>query len=334
MKNLFTSILLLFCIQQSFACDMCTLFDYGNLSNQTLFRLDYRQRFYKGYNQKMATDFGSTNTARQGIAAHGSIPGQENIYMNHPDDYEFFSQYNFSFTYNHKKKWNLIANLPYVVNRDFYGFVIPTIGSPTTELKKYQGIGDLSLGANRIFLKEKEKYSHIFKLGANIYLPTGKNNVRDILYDNVTMQPGRGIYATEIGANYTFQNIGLWGISLNSLTYLPFERQGLQNSYVYNFAKSTSLDAQCYKIFNGNIKKVINGGLKSEVKGKERINQFTIENSGNIQIAANIGATIQVRSLVLMANYELPFYQKLNGLQLKTKRSLSVSAIVYLKSGK
>ena len=161
-KNSVLAIILLLGLAAS-ACDFCSLLDYGNINNQTSFRIDYKYRMFSGYNQDIPS-IGTGSNSRQGIAFHRGIPGQTKTYINHKYDYELYRMINLGFVYNHKEHLNLIVNLPYLTNVDHYGLVIPDIGSGQSETIKYKGFGDLNLGVQKIIIREKEIIKHTIKL--------------------------------------------------------------------------------------------------------------------------------------------------------------------------
>ena len=223
-KIIFIKLLLSY--QLLLSCDFCSLLDYGNLNNQTSFRLDYKFRLFKGYNQTINPYTGSKIVARNGVL-HKTLPGSEKAYINSTKDYEAYRLVNLGFVYNHKKNTNYMINLPYLSNTDFYGLVIPSIGAAVSEKKQYTGFGDLNIGIQKIASKEYKQWKHTIKLGFLLFLPTGKYNEEELFSGNIHMLPGRSIYATELSANYTFENSGNWGLNWVSNYYIPFKKMYL-----------------------------------------------------------------------------------------------------------
>lgn len=333
LKNKWVGALLIAC-NTSFACDFCSLLDYGNLTNQTSVRLDYKFRNYSGYNGDIGFNQLSSATARQGIGLHRAIPGVDKTYINHPDDYERYIEYNLGFIYNRNNKTNYVLNIPYVQNTDYYGLVIPDIGPGTAEKNEYSGFGDMKVGIQKIYTKEKETFKHTFKLSGLLNLPTGKYQVNDLFGENIHMQPGRSIYAADLGANYTFENLGLWGFYVNSNLYLPFKNNAFRRTYSYTFAKVLKTNLQVFKTFEGELKKVLFLGLSHEYRGQEYVNNYEIYDTGAQLLAASLGTTLKYKRTLITANYEIPLVQKLNGLQLKTNRAFNISCMWYLPNKK
>lgn len=332
-KNSLLLVLLVFFSKIAFACDFCSLLDYGNLNNQTSFRIDYKFRKFQGYNQDI--NFGQNlGNARQGVGLHRALPGVQKTYINHTEDYELFTELNFGFVYNHKGRTNFVLNIPYVRNIDYYGLVIPEIGAGESEKYFYSGIGDISTGIQKIFSKEKDIFKHTFKLSGLIHLPTGASKLSDLFGENIHMQPSRSIYAGDLGFFYTFENLGVWGFVVNSSVYLPFNKNPYRDNYTYLFANSTKEDIQAFKIFEGKLKKIIFLGLKHEYSSKEFINNYELYNTGYQNFFTSLGFTLKSKNILLSASYDLPISQNLNGLQLQTKNSYGISVIHYLPNKK
>ena len=327
--------LLAFTIQAN-ACDFCTMLDYGNINNKSFVRFDYRFARYKNYNQSLVSPLSGTSVAaRQGIAAHRGIPGSDKVYLNSEDDYEQFVSANLLFNYMVKEKYNLTINIPYMFNTDYYGKIIQDIGAPISETNKFSGLGDISVGIQRVFTVEKEKMKHTFKLGGNLFLPTGKYEVTDIFNDNLHMQPGRSIYAMDFMGSYNIEEVGFWGVNTVLYHYKPFNKQSFgNNSYSYEYSKKYAFDVNWYKIFLGKLQKAVVLGVKNEVNSTEYINGYEIEDTGYYMLYGNIAATVTKNRFLVKAETNLPIFQSLNGLQLKNQAKFNLSVMYYLSSPK
>jgi hypothetical protein len=323
-----------FLAAKSWACDFCTLLDFGSINNQTSIRLDYRMRTFKGYNQPINSYTGVGNTSGDGSNLHKSLPGIDKTYINDASDYERYRLLNLGLIYNHRGRLNFVLNVPYKSNTDYYGLVIPTIGAAYYEKNVFKGLGDVNIGLQKIIVKSGDLWKQTFKLGALLYLPTGKYQANDLFSVNVHMQPGRSIYGSEFSANYTLENEGIWGLNINSMFYKPNQNAQLSKAFVYQYAKQFALDAQVFKVFNGEIKKMILGGVKTEWSTFEYINKYKIEDSGYQLMMFTSSFTLKYKQNVLMATADLPVYGVYNGLQLKSKIATSVSVIHYLDKEK
>lgn len=311
------------------------MLDYGNIGNKSFIKLDYRLASFRGYNQTLASPFSGVSTARQGISPHRGIPGGVQTYLNSEDDYEQYSSYSLSFNYAIKEKYNLSISVPYLINVDYYGKVIQDIGPPTQEKESYNGLGDISLGVQRIFTIEKDPMKHTFKLGANLYLPTGKYDVSDILSDNIHMQPGRSVYAMDLLGSYNLEEVGFWGLNVMANYYTPFNEQSFGNkTYTYDFGNKFSIDVNWYKIFLGKFQKVIVLGLKDEMTGQESVNGLDITDTGYNILYLNLGGMVKKDQFLVKTDINLPIFQSLSGLQLKNRVKFSVSLMYYLNSSK
>lgn len=327
-------IALLFLTVKSWACDFCTLLDFGSISNQTSIRLDYRMRTFKGYNQPINSYTGVNNSSGNGSNLHKTLPGIDKTYINDASDYERYRLLNLGLIYNHKGRLNFVLNVPYKSNTDFYGLVIPNIGAAHDETNNFKGLGDVNIGLQKIIVKSGDLWKQTFKLGALLYLPTGKYQANDLFSVNVHMQPGRSIYGTEFSANYTLENEGIWGVNVSSMYYKPTQNAQLNKVFVYQYAKQLALDAQVFKVFNGDLKKIILGGVKTELSTFEFINKYKIEDSGYQLMMLTASLTLKYKQNVMMASADLPVLGVYSGLQLKSKLSTSISVIHYLQKDK
>lgn len=320
------------------ACDICSILDYGNVNNKTFIALDYRYSLIRGYNSPIPErTTTSTNSSRLSAPnLHRALPGSDLVFLNSEADFELRTSYNLTFNYTLKERWNLGLVIPYVVNLDFFDQVINLVGPTTSDLERFNGIGDVKIRAERIFNNKNEaaKFNKILKLGGALSLPTGKFQVENIITDNVDIQPGRDIYALDFSASYNIERKGLWGANASFNHYRPLNRRINNFNFTYQFANEYSVQTTGYKIFNGAIKKILILGLRGENQGQESIDEIQITNTGFNALFINTGLTISWRNFLLRGDVNIPIYQQLNGLQLKNRVNFNTGINYYFKNKK
>lgn len=318
---------------EAFSCDFCELMDYGNASNKSFFKLDYGRNLYNTYNTPLNALNTSTNSNNSLI--HRGLPGSDQVVINHIDDYELYSRFGLSFNYNHQDRWNLKLGTSYVSNIDNYGLIISPGEDPTSSQERFSGLGDFWLGTERIFTwKPSDRFKHILKIGAVINLPTGKFEVENVFTDNLHMQPGRSVYGLDLTGNYNFEEIGFWGINLSLEHYNPIERSGLPSTYSYTYATEYASDVSAYKIFNGELDKIILGGFRNEFSTPEFVNNFEISNTGGYTGSFIIGCGLSYKNFLFQGNFNLPIIHRLNNTQLKNTSGFNIALYYYLSKQK
>lgn len=310
------------------------MLDYGNINNRSFVKLDYRFAQYKKYNQILGSPFtsASSGTAREGVAAHGGGPDEDAEYFNTEEDYERFINFNLGFNYTVKNRYNLTLNIPVFFNSHHIDVVEFGDGDIASQTNRGAGLGDINVGIQRIFTIDREKMKHTFKLGGNLYFPTGKYEVNNLLTENVHLQPGRTVYAADFIGTYNIEEVGFWGVNILANVYTPFNKKTFNSSSSlnYKFGNRYSLDVNWYKIFNGTLKKALILGINNEVSDQELVNEFVIEDTGYYILQANLGGTVSKNRVLVNAEANLPIFQSLNGLQLKSQVRFSLTLMYYL----
>ena len=320
------------------ACDICSVLNYGDVNNKTFISLDYRYLLLRGYNGEVPElNVPSSDGSRVSAPnLHRALPGSDLIFVNSEEDFEIRTSYDLSFNYTFKERWNLGLVVPYVVNQDFFDRVISLVGPITSDLERFEGIGDIEIKVERIFSNKKKeaRFDKVFKLGGGVSLPTGKFQVENIFTDNVDIQPGRDIYALNFKASYNLERRGLWGGNLSVNHYLPLNKRVNNFNSTYQFARESSLQATGYKIFNGKVKKIIVLGLRGENQGQELVDEIVISNTGFNALFVNTGLSISWRKFLLRGDVNIPIYQQLNGLQLKNRVNFNTGINYYFNKEK
>jgi len=330
MRNLWNKLVLIISvlvisITNSKACDFCSVFNYGNVANNTFVRFEYRRSLFKNYNQEIAYTTLSEDVSNSDLT-HRALPGSDVLYLNHPDDYEFYSGMFLNFNFNINPRWNLSAGLPYRINIDNYGLVIRTGEESSAEQEVFTGLGDFWLGAERIFtLSDNDFKQHLLKIGLQVDFPVGKYEVDNVFQDNVHMQPGRTVYALNFSANYNFESEGFWGVNSNLTFYRPLNLNNYLSTYSYAYASELVGDVSAYKIFNGELKKVFSLGTSVIATSTEAVNEFEIENTGGVVLSGIVGVGLAYKQFFFQTDLSIPFFQRLNSLQLKQQYNFGVS---------
>lgn len=314
-----------------FSCDFCNLMDFGNTNNKSFFKIDYSRNMHNKYNTPFTSFNNSATNSSQGTTAHRGLPGSNEIIIQHEDDFELYSEIGLSFNYTHKNRWNLMVGTSYVHNTDNYGFVITPGEDAKAQKETFSGMGDLWLGAERLFQIEKSaRFKHIFKVGAILNLPTGKFDVTNVFTDNLHMQPGRAVYGADFNVDYNFEEVGFWGINTSLEYYRPIDRSALPSTFSYRYAQDFTSDLSAYKIFNGTLDKILIAGIRNEYSTMEFVNDFEILNTGGYTGSAVLGLGLSFKNILLQGNVSIPFLTHLNDTQLRNTSGVNISLFYYL----
>lgn len=306
-------------------------FHYGNANNQTFLEIGYQTRVFKGYNQGIQEP--QETTAPHASIAHVTFPTDGKQYNETPQDYEQYTQIALKFNYLANHRYNLSAELPYHHNTDYYGSV--TVDhAERTEKNILHGIGNLRLGAERIFrIPTKHKTSNLEQLvtvGTILSAPTGKYEVRNVLTDNLHMQPGRPIFGLDTRVQYNLEHLNHWGFSTALGYHKSFNRQNLVTTYSYAYGDEFSVQLSAYKIWGKQLKKIVSLGGDHLQNAQDFLNDYALENTGGQYTMATAGLDLVTKRGILALKGQLPVHQALNGFQLKSKVRVSARLVYYL----
>lgn len=329
MKNLSqntlrNSLILLFICQSiySLACDTCVMYEYNTIRNNSYVGLFYRYRVFNGFtteNQK--SNFSPKNLR----LTHAPLGDDDNTYVNSYKSYEIFETYELRYNHNFKDKYNVMLIVPFVRNENYFGEIIPLIGSAFDSLHVTQGIGDIIISAERLIRIKKEKTIHNIKIGFAVSLPTGKfelTNEKGFITDP-SHQLGNG--AMNFLPRLKYQAIIDQRLGLNSSLGYAFSLKrnsgkianGIQSTY--RFGNRLNVNTNLFFITGKytDFKWIPKLGLYYENVVNDKLNEILQENTGGNVAFFNIGSDFAYKDFHIQTMYQLPIFENLNGEQLQ-----------------
>jgi len=212
--------------------------------------------------------------------------------------------------YNIGRKWQVLAFVPYNVNKQF----------SDDGIKKSDGPGDISLMMNYELLKTRkgDKHDNMISqqlwVGGGIKMPTGKFNLdADDLIPAANNQAGTGSVDFILNAIYTY-HINDWGINTNINYKIN------RNAEQYKFGNRLSSSAfifhsiSSYKTtFNPNV------GVLYENLKPNQLKKLRIDDTGGNALLASGGMEISFTKMLIGFNAQLPITQNFSNNQTSTK---------------
>jgi hypothetical protein len=226
--------------------------------------------------------------------------------------------------YGFAQDWSVGLMLPYS-NRE-HSHIHDDMGTPTLESWEFDDLGDA-----RVKLRYQPSHQHggdlTWSLNGGLKLPTGKTNVRNIDGEEAerSVQPGTGTTDLLLGGGLAYAPLALSGNLFANLSlqlplnekdgFRPGWRTTLQGGWQYPVSGKVDFLLQANLLHVGR-----DGGANAEPK-----------ESGRTEVAIVPGlAYAWSRSLNLYAQFELPVYQKVNGIQLTHDYALSAGLSLML----
>ncbi len=299
-----------------YACPICDEFAYTSLQNNNNIQLNYRHRVFNGYEQLGHQSVFRPQKNRSAKLSHIPI-GTTDLYIPSQQDYELFRSIELKFNYKLRDKYLLSVLLPYHINDDYFAQIVPEIGPIKDSLNKVQGIGDLVLGISRFKKIKKDNYTHVYSLGLNVSLPTGRfqlANSKGQAYDP-SQQPGSGVYELIFGGQYIFLHQSMIGLSASASYQRSTQRTrgslssgnipGGVASLDYRFGDRFSSAASVfYNYISGEWRIVPKAGLLLEHARKDLLNSDELENTGGTALLGTLGVDVTYYSFTLKLAYQ------------------------------
>ncbi len=288
MKKIFLIGILFLSLHETFACDIC-----GCSSGNYFIGLfpQFRKHF-----------LGIRYTFR---SFHSQVAGDQSQFSR-----DFYQTVELWGGLNIGKKWQLIAFVPYNINRQ----------SSDDGVKNSNGLGDITFIANYKLLdkrtgdKHGNRISQQFWIGGGVKLPTGRfaADPNDIIAD-ANNQSGTGSVDFLLNAMYTF-HINDWGI--NSNVNYKINRSAKSFQFGNRFSSSAFI---FHSISAAKTTFIPNVGVLYENLHANKLNNLKVQETGGNAVLAAAGLETNFSKMAVGLNAQLPLSQNLSNGQTTTK---------------
>lgn len=308
------------------------MYEYNTLQNNSYAGLFYRYRMFNGFNTENQPSYFSPKNARM---SHAPIGDDENTYVNSAKSYELFQTYELRYNHNIKNKYNVLVIVPYLINQNYFGEVIPLIGSPFDSLHTNKGIGDIILSGERVFRVKKNEKIHTLKIGSAFSLPTGKFelvNNKGFVTDP-SHQTGTGVINILPRIQYQLIYSQRFGLTtgLSSGFNIRKKNSKIANGIAttYHFGNRINANLTVFSIVGKytSFKCIPKIGLYYEYVFKDELNQLEQEDTGGNVTFLSIGNDFMYKDFQLQLMYQAPISENLNGEQLKNAGRVIIGLI-------
>ena len=281
MKKLYFAVLILLCVHEVSACDICGC-SAGNY-------------FIGPFPQFRKHFFGLRYSFR---SFHSEVSGDATQFSK-----DFYQTTELWGGINVGKKWQIIGFLPYNINKQV----------SDDGIKRNSAFGDVTLIANYKILNKKNAtkkgnvITQVLWIGGGIKLPTGKFKADpDDIIPDANNQPGTGSFDFLINTLYTI-HIDDWGVNSN-INYKINGRAG-----DYRFGNRFNLSSFFFRSFIDKKKTWIpNAGFTYESLKENKLNKAGIESSGGKVLLAAAGLETVFKKLNVGFNFQYPLAQNLS----------------------
>lgn len=281
MKKFFFSAILLFLTASSFACDICGC----SSGNYFIGPFPWFHKHFIG----VRYSFRSFNTVLKNDASQYS----KDFYQTA----EIWGGWNFG------KKWQLLAFLPYNINRQ----------TSDDGINKTTAFGDVTFIANYNLLNTTEKnkqgnrVSQQLMIGGGLKLPTGKFSADpDDFLPSVNNQAGTGTVDLLLTSMYSIR-INSW--SLNSNINYKF------NQSAQHFQFGNRFNAAAYLSHTIATRKTTlypNAGLQYELLSVNKFEKIKVADTGGNALLASAGLETNFNKIAVGINTQIPVHQNLS----------------------
>lgn len=288
MKKIFLIGILFLSLQETFACDIC------GCSSGNYFIGPFPQ-FRKHF-------FGTRYSFR---SFNSRVAGDPTQFSK-----DFYQTVELWGGLNVGKKWQIIAFVPYNVNRQ----------SSDDGIKNSNGLGDITFITNYKLLdkrtgdKHGNRISQQLWVGGGVKLPTGKfaADPNDIIPD-ANNQPGTGSVDILLNAMYTF-HINDWGINSNINYKINRSAENFHFGNRFNTSAFVFRSISAAKItFNPNV------GVLYENLQANKLDNLKVQETGGNALLAAVGLETNFSKMAVGFNAQLPLSQNLSNGQTTTK---------------
>jgi hypothetical protein len=280
MKKIFVSIIFLISFQAAFACEIC------GCSSGNYFIGPFPQ-FHKHF-VGIRYSFRKFNTVMESDKTQFSK--------------DFYQTTELWAGWNMGKKWQLLAFLPYNINKQ----------NSDDGIKTNSGLGDATLLLNYNLLNKNNQQLWI---GVGAKLPTGTSNAdADEIVTTANNQAGTGSYDFLLNAMYSIK-LNNWGINTNA----TYKINGSKDDY--RFGNRLSSSAFVFHSIQRGAKTTFspNAGLLYEHLNANEFNKVKVEDTGGNSLSFAAGLEINFNKVVLGFNAQLPLSENLSNKQTDTK---------------
>lgn len=316
---------------QTWACDVCSVYEYSNIQNYSYIGAFYRNRVFNGYNNE---SFSSSFTPKSKLRTQ-HIPDKNLIYIPSTKDYEIYSSIELRGNFNFKKKYNLFFLLPYNVYDSYYDELYTTLGDREVLYTHNEGIGDLSLALDRLKEFENKNTLNRIKYGLGLGVPLSKIQLYNSTgtFIDPTHQPSTGAFTFSIRLNHTLSIKQKYG--LNQLLYFNMSSNSFEkNSSTFSGEKyrfSNRLTYQCNLFYIiGLVNKIIPQlGIYVENSPRNSLNKIAVQSTGGTSVLFNIGSDVVIKDFTFQVMFQKPIFQKLHDIQFLNAGRLSIGFLYF-----
>lgn len=217
---------------------------------------------------------------------------KENLFVNHPDENQYFNTTQFWFRIPIYKKLEVHASLPYQNHHQ--------------KNQNISGIGDANLLLTYNLLN-KENSTNQLHIGLGTKFPTGKFDNKSTSTVNPSFQVGTGSYDAQILINYIFRKDRV--LFLATTDYVV---KGT-NKYYYKFGNQWNSSIIGYYIFKNSGSFLFSGkmGVQSEVFASNvELNEKVPKTLGNI-LLGKTGVEFSIKNWIIGCDVSLPITNNL-----------------------
>lgn len=319
------------------ACDVCSQYDYANLNNQHYLGFFYHREVFNGYNTYNHTPHFSPSAAK---LAHGGV-GPTDYYIEPTQrDYQVMNTVELRYNHNFKDNYNVAIMIPFRHHKDHYSVVYPPLGQAQDSTSFSSGFGDLVITADKLSTIAGDQWTHRFKYGAGISLPTGRFSLEDDDGNpsEPRLEPGKGAYTAFLRLSYSLTKQKRWGFitfstyarSLNALTGDP---PGTGSPHFstkqYHFGDVLYNSITGFRtILLGTIRIIPRLSMTSEWSQPNQLNGEVLESTGHMVFFMTPGIDVAYDDFTLRLQHNTPIRQRLKGEQLSHAGRLT-TALLY-----
>ncbi len=281
MKRIFTSLLLIFLMFPTFACDICGC----NSGNYFIGPFPEFNRYFVG--------------TRYSLQGYGTVLSSDQTQFSN----DLYQTTELMAAAIIKRKWQVMMFMP-------YHFIYSKSDDGT---HRNNGLGDMTLMGNyklldtRYLNKDTVTVFHQLWIGAGVKLPTGKFSVDpEELVTSANLQPGSGSFSYMFNLLYVFQ-IKSWGLNFSSNYRINHAADN------YRFGNRLNLTSFVFRTFPlGNISLSPNIGMLYERMAANRNANVKVADTGGSDALTAAGIEVKYRNTVFGCNAQVPLASDLS----------------------
>ncbi len=330
-KSLYTLLLLINI--PTFACDVCSTYDFSQDQSNTFVGLFRQYSFFSGYNNLSSAKSFQFNQY-QARPQH-AVDTKDYIINPSNNDYESTLTHSLFINHNIKNKFLLQLSIPYTKSVSYLNQVFPlNFGQVQDTLVSTQGLGDIKFSVYKTLLINKKKVKHRLNYGVGLSIPTGRFDLREKNdFVDIRHLPGTGVWSFSPRIQYFNSINSTFGISALALYNRSSQRKTtssvatgtgkiVSKSGQYRFGDVVSLQTLAYyTIHIYQLSLIPKVGIQFTNEAQDIFQGEMIKHTGVSLTEGILGAEVRYKHLGLRFNYLKPLSQSI-----KDKQSLKVGA--------